>query len=56
VAVNGTVAPVNGCAEAGDTVTVTATGVGALEDTKPPQEIRNVAESGARTRKRDERM
>src|SRR5216684_4028858 len=48
VAVNCTVAPVKGCAEGGDTVTIT--GSGALEDTRPPQEIWNVADSGARTR------
>ena len=54
VAVNCTVVPVKGCAEGGDTVTIT--GSGALEDTRPPQEIWNVADSGARTRKRNERV
>ena len=37
--------PVKACAEEGDTVTLTvsATGGGALEDTRPPQEIKNVS-------------
>src|SRR5260221_9567805 len=40
VAVNGTLVPVKGCAEAGDNMTIT--GGGALEeDTRPPQEIKN---------------
>jgi hypothetical protein len=58
VAVNCTVVPVNGCAEAGDTVIMTGGGGGGggggPEDTRPPQEIRNIASSGER-RKRNER-
>src|SRR5712691_12182277 len=53
-ALKDTVPPVNGFAEVGNTVTIT--GGGALEDTRPPQEIWNVADSGARTRKRNERV
>lgn len=54
-AVKCTWSPVNGCAEAGDTVTVTGGGGdGGPEDTRPPQEIRNIARSGE-TRKRNER-
>jgi hypothetical protein len=54
VAMNCTVVPVNGCAEAGDTVTVTGGG-GVPEDTKPPQEIRNIANSGERKKSNERR-
>jgi hypothetical protein len=52
VAVNGTLEPVKGCAEAGDTVTVTDGGE--PEEATPPHEIRNIF-SRRRTRKRNER-
>ena len=51
VALNCTVPPVKGCAEAGDTVTVT--GGGESEEAPPPHEIRNIF--SRRTRKRNER-
>ncbi len=51
VAVNGTLVPAKGCAEAGETVTIT--GGGGPEETRPPQETKNIASSGKR-RKRDE--
>jgi hypothetical protein len=41
VAVNFTVVPVKGCAEVGDTATVTA-GDGPEEEATPPHEIRNI--------------
>src|ERR1700730_12121705 len=47
VVVNCTVVPAKGCAEAGDTVT-TITGAGALEETRPPQEIKNIVGNGNR--------
>src|ERR1700682_3606631 len=50
-AVNCTVVPAKGCAEAGDTVTIT--GVGALEDTSPPQEIKNIVSSGKNRKRND---
>src|SRR5713101_1120265 len=48
LALNGTVAPANGCAEAGDNVTITG-GEGAEEDTRPPQEFEAIATSKERT-------
>src|SRR5258708_32220761 len=55
VAMNCTVVPVNGCAEAGETGIVTGGGGGgAPEDTRPPQEIRNIASSGEKRNKRRE--
>jgi hypothetical protein len=54
-AVKCTWSPANGCAEAGDTVIVTGGGGGgAPEDTRPLQEIKNIASSGE-SRKRNER-
>jgi len=50
-ALNFTVVPVKGRAEAG--VTVTITGGGALEDTRPPQEIKNIFNSGKRRNRRE---
>jgi hypothetical protein len=53
LAVKGTVAPVKGWAEGGDTVMITAGG--GLEDTSPPQEIRDIASKG-KTRKGNEKL
>jgi hypothetical protein len=52
-AVNGTVVPAKGCAEAGDTVTTIAGG-GGVEETKPPQELKNIATNTAGTTRNDE--
>ena len=46
VAVNCTLVPAKGCAEVGDTVTIT--GAGGSEDTWLPQEINNIFSSGKR--------
>ena len=51
-ALNATVVPVKDCADEGDTVRIT--GGGALEDTRPPQEIESIASSAER-RKGSER-
>src|SRR5437879_3468115 len=54
VAVNCMVVPAKGCAEAGDTLTITGVVVASgSEDTGPPQEIKNIFSSGKR-RKIDE--
>src|ERR1700737_2787522 len=41
--------PAKGCAEEGVTVTVTGAGAGALEDTSPPHETKNIVSRGKTT-------
>ena len=53
LAVNGTVVPVKGCAEAGDTVTIT--GAGGVEETSPPQELENIAATRERPNRNQHR-
>ena len=54
LAVNCTGAPTKGCAEVGDTVTITGGGgVEEVEDTRPPQEFKNIVDNKERAQRSD---